>query len=695
MLNSTKGLFQARSGAIFWRFMTQSSRFGSLSSGVVATLLITFGTSQAADVRSFTAAKGRVYTQSSAAAPVPQQSPFVFRATVEGDLSAISGATVRPPSAFASEIEIPPNDAGTRLELSMPFPDLTSMGFIFGSGDYRFTFDTDSSGFDLAQLTLSGTVFPTAIPQIANFTVSANADFTLNWNGIGDATGWGLIINGPDGEVFAETGTGTNLTIPGGTLDTDTLYTARLRFFKELDSETQAVPGAIGTAELFNETEFTIETGAGGGGGGDTSPPILFSTTPVNNAVNTPINSTVTFNFSEAMAQTHAITWSPNVNANGFSYQWSNGGRSLVATYNGNLPANATITWQLNATPSNPANFRDLAGNQLPSGVFQGSFTTGTSVSDPNDPCNPNGGGDDGRGFGTLTKALNFVQTGNNAPVVDAEMAAVFTGMYRGASNQNVTAVTVSGPAGNKAMSNLFVFYFLSETYSSGAALETAVPVGNYTINATGAGSATVALGNPTQLPVPRINNLVELGSMNVSNNFTLNFAPFTGAGANDSIFISISEDDGNGEFHAPDICKNIQLPVTATSVVIPANTFQVGKKYSGSISFNRNGTFNENAIAGTTVSSSTSVTTKFGFTASGGGNQQPTAPRWTSSRRNANGTLSFTVTADIGARLVIESTTNFSSWTPVVTNTVVTGSYELTVDPAQAQRAIYRARVQ
>ena len=179
---------------------------------------------------------------------------------------------------------------------------------------------------------------------------------------------------------------------------------------------------------------------------------------------------------------------------------------------------------------------------------------------------------------------------------------------------------------------------------------------------------------------------------MNVSNDFTLNFAPFTGAGVNDSVFISIFAEEGAGEFQAPDPCRNIELPVTAASVLIPANTFQAGKSYSGSISFSRS-SFDTNSIPGTSISGSTMVTTEFAFTTSGGG--VPSAPRWTSGRRNSNGTLTFTLSADLSARVVIDGSSALPGlWTPVLTNVMAAATYEFTVTPNQANLT-YRAKVQ
>lgn len=675
----------------FATFMKRSSCAKFL--GSLAGALLLPGLAHGADVQSYSVAKGHLFTQNSPAAPSAQLLAYVFAATVEGDLNAITAATISPPSGLTGALPLDLNSAGTRFELRFPSTDLTTLGFLFSDGSYSFVIDSDNDVISLAQLSLTGAAFPTAIPQLANFdaaqNINASASFTLNWNALGDASRYVLTVTGDEGEVIREEGIGSSFVIPAGTLAADSSYTAQLQFVKESRRDTTMIPGATGIAGFFNETEFTLSTSAGNGGGGDTTPPFLFLSSPASGAVSVTTDTAVRFTFSEPMAPLQSIQWSANVTASSFSYSWDAAGRVLTATYAGGFPQNATITWLLNPTVSGASNFRDVAGNLLPSAVFQGSFTTG-SGGGSTDPCNGSGS-DDGRGYGSVFKALTYVQTGNAAPVLDPEIGAALSASFKGASNQNVTAVSLSGPAGMKSLMSFFGFFLLSDSFNSPAALEVAYPSGNYMLSATGAGTASVSLGVTGQTPIPRIDNFSELTTMNAATDFTLRFAPFTGAGANDRIQISISGGSGDGEFEAPDLCRNRPLPNTATSVVIPANTFKSGATYSGTISFFRSGTYDTNAINGVTISSGISVSTQFEFTI-GGGNP-PSPPRWTTIRRNLDGTLTFTVTADAGARLLIEGTGPLGNgWTPVNTVTAVNGSYELTVDPSAQRYRLFRA---
>jgi hypothetical protein len=223
------------------------------------------------------------------------------------------------------------------------------------------------------------------------------------------------------------------------------------------------------------------------------------------------------------------------------------------------------------------------------------------------------------------------------------------------------------------------------------AELEASEPAGNYTIAIGGVGSAQVAVGAVTSLPIPQFLNLSDLITMDVTKDFTLRFAPFTGAAASDLIALNIQADQDGGEFNAPDYCKHIELPNTAVSVTIPANTFLPGHKYSGSIQF-MHFSFNTNAIPNTYVNAGAMVQTRFDFTQ--GTVTPPTAPTFAGNIiHNPNGTLTFNVQADAGETLIIEGADSVNGpWTEVTT---LTGSSQFNVDPKVAKTHFYRARVQ
>src|SRR5262249_38116642 len=152
-------------------------------------------------------------------------------------------------------------------------------------------------------------------------------------------------------------------------------------------------------------------------------------------------------------------------------------------------------------------------------------------------------------------KILEFTQTGNNAPVPATENPANASAFYNPATNQTVTAVTVSGPSGTIPLTNIFGnTYIAFQQFTTAAAMDTFLPKRTYTISAAGAGSGSITVPNAGEVPVPKILNLVELGTMDPTKEFILKFAPFTGATANDSIMIEITAAGGR-HFYAPDYC--------------------------------------------------------------------------------------------------------------------------------------------
>jgi len=660
----------------------RASRLAVLSLGALLPV-------RAADVSEYSVAKGHLHAQTSAAQVAEAASPYTFYARVRGNPAAITSAAVTAPP-FGSQLELNPDGVGGDFIFAFPAANLGVLNQIFGQGSYTISVDSDNDGFSFAQLTLSSTTFPAAVPLVANYAaaqqIAADADFTLNFNG-GAGTRFELELEQDGLPFWLATGTGSSLVIPAGTLPGGVELKGRLRFLNVVDEDTTSYPGATGLAYLYNETEFPLILGSGGGGGGDTTPPTLAIVFPASGSITNLPTMPVSFAFSEEMAPVHAIEWSANVNTAGLNYMWSDETTLVVFSITG-FPDNATITWKLNPTAGGPNNFRDKVGNPL--AMVQGSFSTGTGGGGPVDPCDGGNGLDSG--FGSVQKVTSYRQAGNSAPVLEVPLPAALLGSYRAAPQQTVTAVSITGPAGTATLQNTFGFFVYNAEFVTPAALDAAAPAGNYTINATGAGSAVLALGAAASVPAPRLNNLSEMAAMNAAQAFTLQFGAFAGAGPGDSITISIASTDGASEFSAPNQCKGIELPVTATSLVIPANTFKAGQTLRGSISFSRF-SFNTNAIPNTSVSAGVTATTNFELTLGGGG--QPSQPRFTGMTRNPNGTIRYTITGDAGTTVVIQGTERFAQatqWTPVSTNLLAGGTAEFTVDPANPAKRYFRA---
>lgn len=674
--------------------------------GTLAVMVAGAASMAAADVTSLSVLKAHNYTQTSAAAPsVSPFLPYAFRASVAGDVSLITSAELGTPSGFTFPID--DDSSGIAKVLLFPFLSLDDMNGLFGTGTYKITVDAENDGPGLVQVPLGTADFPAAIPTITNYdeaqAINPASSFTLAWNAFTGAAGndrYELeITDGGTTTIASGPANETSYVIPGGTLLEDSSYTAKLRFVKVTTQDTASYPGAVATAGFYNETEFTIATGEGGGGGGgnDEEPPILVFNFPTNNTVNVPtISGTITFAFSEPMAETHAIQWSDNLNPAKFLYSWDQERETLLCIYSGGWPSGATITWQLNPNPADPNNFKDVAGNLLPPLVFQGSFSTSGSSTDPCD----GGEVDPTKGSFSLGKSANYVQTNNAAPVIDPENGFYFSAFLKMPDSQPASAARITGPGAlNAPMQNIFNFFsFTSADFATAAALDSAYPQGSYTVAATtqsGNVSAAVDVGSIATMPLPAILNLEALRSMNVSNDFTLQFTPFTGATANDSIQIFFSDDNGD-VFYAPNPCKNIELPVTASSIVIPAGTFKTNNIMHGGISFVRGTGFNTNSIANTFGSASLLAQTTFDFTVAPGGGGTPVAPTWRKpSAINPDGTIDFVLEGETGRSYVIEKAAGLNSFTETVGTFPASPNGTVTIKVTPQGNAFYRARVQ
>ena len=112
-------------------------------------------------------------------------------------------------------------------------------------------------------------------------------------------------------------------------------------------------------------------------GAQDTTPPALLTSIPADNEQNVPVNTAVSFTFSEPMFTSYSVSWSAEVPAR--TRYWTTDQRTIIYLFSAPLPANTLVTWELNPVGFGTG-FRDLAFNPLPPGLYHGSFTTGTDA---------------------------------------------------------------------------------------------------------------------------------------------------------------------------------------------------------------------------------------------------------------------------------------------------------------------------
>ncbi|MBX3747907.1 MAG: hypothetical protein KF833_21580, partial [Verrucomicrobiae bacterium] len=347
---------------------------------------------------------------------------------------------------------------------------------------------------------------------------------------------------------------------------------------------------------------------------------------------------------------------------------------------------------------------KSLLGEPLPetTGTFQ--TPTGNTGGGGGDDCDPADSDDGFNASVVIFKDIHYRQSGNTAPALDPdEGATFFAAVFQGtnAPGFRPASATLVRPDGSTAPLTSFEFdfefpdipgfpipelprmFYLSTaeppqlvlpTFDSEAALDAAYPNGTYRMTiGLESGSALdvqLPLSPAFDVPVPRITNVESLQSFDTTQPLTLQWASLTDAGARHAIHLYIAEQDGSSVFEAPDDCKGIELPATATSITIPPGTFHADRTYEVELSFRLLIHEGVHPTAGFTEFSGLERTTRLliGAPASSGDN---TAVISTVRRDPAGGTFILTIQGTLASPTLpatIEATTDFSAWTPIGT---------------------------
>jgi hypothetical protein len=423
--------------------------------------------------------------------------------------------------------------------------------------------------------------------------------------------------------------------------------------------------------------------------------PALLMSTPMNGSTGVAVNSQVVFFFSAPMAADQSITWSANLDPAKFSYSWSFG-MMLTCAYQGELPAGATITWTLNPAGA-PAGFKDLLGNVLP--TTTGRFTTaGSGGGDPNDPCDPSGG-ERVSGF-MISRIAQFVQNSVNPPQPDPKQGAAIVISVTSPTENPVTAVTLTRPVGQPVTITRFPFldsFLFSQSFATEAAMNEEFPTGTYTLNVTrqnGAIQATTLTLQSDNIPVPTLTNFSETQSLDPARDFTLRWQPFTGAGSQQAISLSIEDDEGM-EFHAPDECVPVELANTATSIIVPKNTFSSGTVWDGSLAFLSAGSSNE-TIADLPGLATYGKMTRFILRTGGSSNPPPAPPQFSTFGLQPDRSFKLRFPAEATAVYTIEISTDLNTWSTLASPEPVQGVIDFNDPPsASVPTRFYRVKAQ
>lgn len=535
--------------------------------------------------------KGQALSQTGPGAPVLQgSSPFLYNTFV--DFSTLGTGTDVTVQRLPGGPVIPLVGESDSFNHEASFATRAALDAAFPSGSYRVTVHSRDGTAD-ATLALGGDTYPND-PHCSNFNaaqaVNPAASFTLTWDAFtgGSATDFILVeveTTGQNdhntifhtgknpGDLGALNGTATSVAIPTGTLAPGTTYTARLLFAKLAASSPIGFPGATGIAGYFKQTEFALKTQ----GTADTTPPNLVNSTPANGAGNVPVNSAISFTFSEPMQTAYSIGWAGGLLSENFTFTWSADKRTLTATYNGNLPANSTLGWTLN--PGAFGNgFRDLAGNLLAPDL-NGSFSTGSGTVT----------GPDVKFYG-VAKAIGYEQTGAGAPALEAP--AYRFNSFVDTQAGGLTSATLKLPSNaTQALSaDGSESWGLEAEYPTQAALDAAYPNGPYTLNFNavhdGLRAGSVNLTGDRYPNAPTIVNFAAAQAVDPAVPFTVTWNAFTGGTASDYVQFRLEDSTGQTLFESGPYGEAGSLNGTSTTVTIPAGTLGSGQTYRGQLMF-------------------------------------------------------------------------------------------------------------
>ena len=374
--------------------------------------------------------------------------------------------------------------------------------------------------------------------------------------------------------------------------------------------------------------------------------PQVVSFAPPNGETNAALNSSLVFVFNQPMDTNVPVLASfppflvGNLDvtpANHFlSGTWSADGRTLTCEASSPLPANADVNWTLN-----PANsmLPLTSSSGVPLMTVSGSFRTGSNGSGGCDQT----GLPPGWGNYSINKTSFYEQTSAADPLPAAQSPFFFGAFVQSpSSGPTVTGGSVTRPDNTQdGLQGLGGSFFFSTNPPTEPALDAAYPGGNYTLRFTQTGQPerVIAMTMPAlRPPVPKVANFAAAQAVDATQDFTLNWGAFTGAGANDYISLSVSDTLGRVAFQAPDLCVPRYLLVTASSIAIPANTLKTNQTYSATLSFGRGFYFSTNAVPQMAGYGSILIGTRFTIDTGPGGPTLADPASLTGSRLLPNG---------------------------------------------------------
>jgi len=372
-----------------------------------------------------------------------------------------------------------------------------------------------------------------------------------------------------------------------------------------------------------------------------------------------------------------------------FDSLWSNDGRTLTAQlFVGELPTGTLIEWTLN--PAGGAELLVSEGGG-PLATVSGSFTTEGQSTGGDADCD---GVPDTWGFYGIFKGANYEQASTADPLPAADYPYTFGALVGSPeAGAPLSAGSLRFPDGSSQDldSGFGTLSFLSSPPSE-SLLDSLFPAGSYTLRFTQTGEPdrVIPMAMPANsVPVPKLANFDEAQTISAAQDFVLLWNQFDAAGPDDQISLTVESDfSANIIFQAPDLCVPSELPATATSVVIPANTLLPDQIYTATLTFSTAFYLSTDAVPEMSGSGTVARATTFTLDTSTGGTGQAVPATLSSVLPISSGNPRFDVSGSVGHTYSIERTATLinPSWLNVGTVTMDGAGQGVFVDTTAGQ---------
>jgi hypothetical protein len=204
-------------------------------------------------------------------------------------------------------------------------------------------------------------------------------------------------------------------------------------------------------------------------------------------------------------------------------------------------------------------------------------------------------------------RRINYAQTGpSDVRVKSSETYSGCVGIYESGPTSFFSTVTLVWP--DKSTKTIEVEtddsnlgWWSYDNFDSLGALNSAFPIGDYSIVATKAGGGTttvnLTIGSTEFPPAPTVANYEELQSFNTARATTIRWNAWEGGTTNDFILLTIEDADESVAFtnHEAILAGGNFTNGTDVSYVIPAGTLEAGATYTLTLQFVKTFGFKQN----------------------------------------------------------------------------------------------------